>query len=279
MGTPLGDFVRAKRDSIQPESFGIPDRGRRRSPGLRRSDLAARAGISVEYLTRIEQGRDRNPSPAVVNAIADALSLDAAEREHLRYLTKITGGACPSHRRPAPPSREVRPTVLATLQLLEPSPAFVTNRLGDVLAHTTGFELVMRDSGLLETREPNLTRYVFTHPRARTFFPDWDQVADEQAFDLWLGPSVETSEWFTAELAPLAGREFARRLNRHLPPPQVPLRLNHPTAHELRWQRERLELPRTDAQELVVLLPADETTAQAVERLRRRPGGALRAIG
>ncbi|MEV0736201.1 helix-turn-helix transcriptional regulator [Streptomyces sp. NPDC050549] len=279
MGTPLGHFVRAKRDSIQPESFGIPDRGRRRAPGLRRSDLAARAGISVEYLTRIEQGRDRNPSPAVVNAIADALSLDAAEREHLRYLTKITGGACPTHRRPAPPSREVRPTVLATLQLLEPSTAFVTNRLGDVLAHTTGFELVMRGSGLLDGREPNLTRYVFTDPRARTFFPDWDQVADEQAFDLWLGPSLETSEWFTADLAPLAGQEFTRRLNRHLPPPQVPLRLNHPTAHELRWQRERLELPRTDAQELVVLLPADETTAQAVERLRRRPGGALRAIG
>ncbi|MFJ6899500.1 helix-turn-helix domain-containing protein [Streptomyces hokutonensis] len=272
MGTPLGDFVRAKRDSIQPESFGIPDRGRRRSPGLRRSDLAARAGISVEYLTRIEQGRDRNPSPAVVNALADALSLDAAEREHLRYLTKITGGACPSHRRPAPPSREVRPTVLATLQLLEPAPAFVTNRLGDVLAHTTGFELVMRGSGLLETREPNLTRYVFTDPRARTFFPDWDQVADEQAFDLWLGPSLETSEWFTADLAPLAGQEFTRRLNRHLPPPQVPIR----TGHELRWQRERLELPRTDAQELVVFLPADHTTAQALERLHHRT---LRAIG
>src|SRR5689334_10017431 len=98
MGTPLGDFVRAKRDSIQPESFGLVDRSRRRSPGLRRSDLAARAGVSVEYLTRIEQGRDRNPSPAVINALADALSLDAAEREHLRYLAKITGGACAGRR-------------------------------------------------------------------------------------------------------------------------------------------------------------------------------------
>jgi transcriptional regulator with XRE-family HTH domain len=279
MSTPLGDFVRAKRDSIRPESFGIPDRGRRRSPGLRRSELAARAGISVEYLTRIEQGRDRNPSPAVVNALADALSLDAAERDHLRYLAKISGGTCAGRRQPAPPDRHVRPTVLATLQLLEPSAAFVTNRLGDVLAHTAGFELVMRGSGLLEAPEPNLTRYVFTDPRARTFFADWDQMADEQAFDLWLGPSVETSEWFTAELAPLAGQEFTRRLNRHLPPPQVPLRIDHPTGHELRWQRERLELPRTDAQELVVLLPADETTAQAVEHLRRRPGGNLRAIG
>lgn len=75
MGTPLGDFIRSKRDSVQPETLGLPDRGRRRSPGLRRTDLAARAGISVEYLTRIEQGRDRNPSVAVVNALADALSL------------------------------------------------------------------------------------------------------------------------------------------------------------------------------------------------------------
>jgi transcriptional regulator with XRE-family HTH domain len=152
MGTPLGDFVRAKRDSIEPATFGLPERGRRRSPGLRRSDLAARAGISVEYLTRIEQGRDRNPSPAVVNAIADGLSLDAAERDHLRYLTKISGGACVSHRRPEPPGRDVRPTVLATLRLLEPAPAFVTNRLGDVLAHTSGFEWLVRGSGCWTSR-------------------------------------------------------------------------------------------------------------------------------
>src|SRR4051794_40147278 len=131
MGTPLGDFIRAKRDSIQPDSLGLPDRGRRRSPGLRRTDLAARAGIGVEYLTRIEQGRDRNPSVAVVNALADALSLDPSERKHLRYLTKITGGECSTHTRPEPPPREVRPSVLETLRLLEPGVAVVTNRLGD----------------------------------------------------------------------------------------------------------------------------------------------------
>jgi transcriptional regulator with XRE-family HTH domain len=278
VSTPLGDFVRAKRDSIQPESFGLPERGRRRSPGLRRSDLAARAGISIEYLTRIEQGRDRNPSPSVLNALADGLSLDAVEREHLRYLAKITGGACVSARRPAPPDREVRPGVLETLRLLEPGIAFVTNRLGDVLGYTSSFERVMRASGLLETEAPNLTRYVFTDPRARSFFADWDQVADEQAFDLWLGPSANASEWFKAELAPVAGPEFTRRFDRHLPPPRVPLRIDHPIAHELRWQRERLELPRTDAQQLVVLLPADDTTARAVAELGRRGDRVLRAI-
>lgn len=277
MGTPLGDFIRAKRDSIQPESLGLPVHGRRRSPGLRRSDLAARTGISVEYLTRIEQGRDRNPSTAVVNALADALSLDPAERNHLRYLSKITGGECSAHARPAPPPRDVRPSVLETLRLLEPGIAMVTNRLGDVLAHTSGYESVTSGTGLLDSDAPNLTRYVFTDPRAPTFFADWDDVADEQAFDLWLGPSAGSYEWFTAELAPVAGPDFTRRMNRHVVPRRGTLRLNHPSGCELQLLRETLELS-SDAQQLVVFLPADEKTAEAVDQLRRRPHGRLRAI-
>ncbi|MFJ9379619.1 helix-turn-helix domain-containing protein [Streptomyces sp. NPDC101455] len=277
MGSPLGDFIRTTRDSIQPQSLGLPDHGRRRSPGLRRSDLAARAGISVEYLTRIEQGRDRNPSVAVVNALADALSLNPSEREHLRYLTKITGGECSAHTRPAPPRREVRPSVLETLRLLEPGIALVTNRLGDVLAHTSGYEAVTRGTGLLDVDAPSLTRYVFTDPRARTFFTDWDDIADEQAFDLWLGPSVENSEWFTAELARVAGPDFTRRLNRHVVPRRGALRLGHPSGYDLRLLRETLELP-SDAQQLIVLLPADDSTAQALDHLRRGSHGRLRVI-
>ena len=278
MGTPLGDFIRAKRDKIRPATIGLPERDRARAPGLRRSDLAARARISVEYLTRIEQGRDRNPSSAVLNAVADGLSLDAAEREHLRYLAKITGGACTGHKQPVAPPRDVRATVLETLRLLEPGVALVTNRLGDVLAYTTGFELIAREAGLLDSAEPNLTRYLFTDPRARSFFADWDQVADEQAFHLWLGPSAENAEWFTTELAPIAGPEFTRRLSHHIPPPRVPLRLNHPTAGELRWQRETLELPNPDAQQIVIFLPADEATSHAMERLRGEPYATLRAV-
>ncbi|MFJ8489557.1 helix-turn-helix domain-containing protein [Streptomyces sp. NPDC094038] len=270
MGTPLGDFVRTKRDSIQPETLGLPVRGRRRAPGLRRLDLADRAGISVEYLTRIEQGRDRNPSVAVVNALADALSLDPAERAHLRYLAKITGGECVAHPQPAPPRREVRPAVLETLRLLEPGLALVTNRLGDILARTGAYEAVMGGTGLLDAELPNLTRYVFTDARARDLFADWDAVADEQAFDLWLGPSVENSEWFTAELAPVAGADFTRRIDRHAVPARGVLRLRHPSGAGLRLRRQTLDV-REDAQQLVVLLPADEETARAVERLRRPP--------
>jgi len=277
MGSPLGDFIRTTRDNIQPRSLGLPDHGRRRSPGLRRSDLAARAGISVEYLTRIEQGRDRNPSVAVVNALADALSLNSSERDHLRYLAKITGGECSAGTRPVPPRREVRPSVLETLRLLEPGIAMVTNRLGDVLAHTSGYEAVTRGTGLLDGDTPNLTRFVFTDPRARTFFTDWDDIADEQAFDLWRGPSVENSEWFTTELVRVAGPDFTRRLNRHVVPRREALRLSHPSGCELRLLRETLELP-LDAQQLIVLLPADDSTAQALGQLRRGSHGRLRVI-
>ncbi len=234
--------------------------------------------MSVEYLTRIEQGRDRNPSDPVVNGLADALSLDAAERAHLRYLAKISGGACAGHSRPAPPDRTVRPAVRQILELLEPGVAFLTNRLGDVLAHTSGFAAVMRDTGLLDAEQPNVTRYVFTHPRARTTFIDWHQVADEQVFNLWLGPSTESFEWFTADFAPVAGAEFTRRLHRHVPPPQVPLTMAHPRAHRLRWDRETLELPAPDAHQLVIWLPADEMTAAAVDQLRHPRRTTLRAV-
>lgn len=277
MGTPLGDFVRARRDSIQPEALGLPTRDRRRSPGLRRVDLASLAGISVEYLTRIEQGRDSNPSPAVVNALADALGLDPAERGHMLYLTKITGGGCPSHSRPAPPDREVRPTVRRTLEMLEPGAAAVVNRLGDLLAWNGGFGAVFAGTGLLDAAEgtdggfPNLTRYVFTDPRARELFPDWGAVADGQAFDLWTAPSRESSEWMATELAPLAGPEFTGRLQSHVIPERGSLDLAHPEAGALRLQREVMELSSPD-QQLLVLLPADEAAEAALARLRARAG-------
>ncbi|MBB2934689.1 DNA-binding XRE family transcriptional regulator [Amycolatopsis bartoniae] len=274
MGTPLGNFLRTMRDSVQPESLGLPEHGRRRSPGLRRQDLAARAGISVEYLTRLEQGRDRNPSVEVLRALGDALCLDPAQRNHLRYLFKISRGGCVTHPQSGPPRRDVRPPVLRTLRLLEPGIAVVTNRVGDILARTSGFETVTSGTGLLDGDEPNLTRYVFTDPRAGEFFADWDDVADEQVFDLWLGSTLDSAYWLSGELAQVP--EFTRRLHRHVVPRRGPLRLNHPGGPELRLLRETLELS-SDGQSVVVFLPADERTAQAVEALRR-PGGSLRAI-
>jgi transcriptional regulator with XRE-family HTH domain len=277
VSTPLGDFLRARRDTTTPEALGLaPDGRRRRAPGLRRSELAALAGISVEYLVRIEQGRDRGPSPAVVNALAEALHLDVREREHLRHLAKIAGGACAGPL--TQPRQEVRAAVLRVLDQLEPGIALVTNRLGDVLAHSSGFELIARPAGLLDGERPNLTRFVFTDQRSRQLFPDWEQVADEQAFDLWLGPSAERSGRFQAELAPLAGPEFTRRLRRHTLPERAGIRWRLASVGELRFEREVMELPATDAQQLVVLLPADDATVTSLNGLRRAAGSPLRAV-
>jgi hypothetical protein len=156
--------------------------------------------------------------------------------------------------------------------------AVVANRLGDILAHTHAYESVMHAGGLLDTEAPNLTRYVFTDPRARTFFADWDEVADEQAFDLWLAPSAENSEWFRSDLTPLAGPDLTRRLNRHVVPQRGVLRIDHPAGHELRLLRETLEFT-AEAQQLIIFLPADHQTAEAVEQLRHGSRhGTLRAI-
>ena len=184
VSTPLGDFLRARRDATSPESLGVPAGARRRVPGLRRSELASLAGISVEYLVRIEQGRDHNPSISVVNALADALRLDAHEREQLRHLAKRASNTCFGG---VPQSQvDVRPSVRAILAQLEPGIALISNRLGDILVYTSGFDLLARPTGLLDEPRPNITRFVFTDCRARDVFPDWDRIADEHAVDLWL---------------------------------------------------------------------------------------------
>jgi transcriptional regulator with XRE-family HTH domain len=267
VGTPLGDFLRARRDAISPEAVGLPAGDRRRAAGLRRSEVAALAGISVEYLVRIEQGRDRNPSPAVINALADALQLDAAEREHLRHAAKCSSGTCGTAAAPSP-RPDVRPAVRSLLAQLEPGISYVTNRLGDVLAHTSGFDLLARPAGLLDSPSPNLTRFVFTDERARHVFPDWDQVADERAFHLSLGAPSPRSEQLIADLTALAGPEFTDRVRSGRLPRAGPQAWCHPAVGGLLFDRELLEFPAADAQQLVVLLPANDPTSAALGKLR-----------
>jgi len=275
VSTPLGDFLRARRDATSPESLGLSAGPRRRVPGLRRSELASLAGISVEYLVRIEQGRDRNPSISVVNALADALQLDPDERGQLRNLAKRASNQCfggvPQ------PQIEVRPSIRAILDQLEPGIALITNRLGNILAYTSGFELLARPTGLLDEQRPNITRFVFTDDRARELFPDWERIADEQSYDLWLS-ACEESDPLVAEITALAGTQLTERLQRHRPRPGGSQAWRHPELGELRLEREVLELPAADGQQLVILLPADEATAEAVNRMRRTATRTLRAV-
>jgi transcriptional regulator with XRE-family HTH domain len=277
----LGAYLRTRREAVTPAEVGLPGGSRRRTPGLRRAELATLAGISVEYLVRLEQGRDRHPSTQVLAALADALRLSADERLHLRLLAKATAGdgqlLCPAGE---PPARSVRPTVRALLDRLEPTPAFVVNRLGDLLARTTGFERLGGPVGLLDAQPPNLVRFVFTDARARAAYPDWDRVADQLAANLRLESSLDDphAAELVEELSFTAGAPFSDRMQA---PPSLPARsgverLVHPEVGELRLAYESLELP--DDQRLVVYLPADDAASAALDHLAGREPGALRAV-
>ncbi|WP_158853224.1 helix-turn-helix transcriptional regulator [Saccharothrix deserti] len=261
----LGGFLRARREAITPSEVGFPTGTRRRTPGLRRGELAVLAGISVEYLTRLERGRDRHPSAQVLGALADALRLSSHERAHLHRLVKAGGGVlCPAATAPRP----VRPTMLALLDRLEPTPAFVSDAQGDVLAETAGFRRLAAPVGLFDADRPNLARFVFGDARARTAFPDWERVADERAAalraaaDLGDGAAAVLAE----ELSITAGTEFGRRYTASavLPAGTGVEQWQHPEAGTLRLAYESLTVPGDEDHRLVVYLPADAATSHAL---------------
>jgi transcriptional regulator with XRE-family HTH domain len=279
----LGAFLRSRREALAPAAAGLPAGPRRRAPGLRRSEVAMLAGVSVEYLTRLEQGRDRHPSAQVLSALAEALALTLSERTRLYYLAKASDASF-NCKGSVPPARDVRPAVRAVLSQLEPAPALVVNRLSDVLASTDGYRCLMAPAGLMLDRTlpgtglANLARYVFTHPQARSVFPDWQHVADEQVAALKRGP-FRADRHIAAladELTVSAGDEFARRAEQvpGFPRPSGILRLDHPQAGGLRLAYETLDLA-DDDQRLIVYLPADPGTSAALGLLNARPPRAL----
>jgi transcriptional regulator with XRE-family HTH domain len=277
----LGLFLRTRREAVTPADVGLPAGPRRRTPGLRRSELATLAGVSVEYVTRLEQGRDRRPSPPVLSALADALRLSAAERVHLHRLTKSAdaGFNCMGG---AVPARDVRPTVRALLERLEPAPAVLVNRLSELLAWTEGYERLVGPLGMLDGTPPNAARFVLTDDRARAAYPDWERVADEQVASLKQGP-FRADPYVAAladELTVTVGTVFTDRVERlpGLPRASGVTRVVHPEAGELRLAYETLELPADDDQRLLVHVPADAASAAALDALTGLRPGALRAV-
>ncbi|WP_369240260.1 helix-turn-helix transcriptional regulator [Streptomyces sp. R21] len=171
-GTELGRFLRARRARISPAEAGLTvASGMRRTPGLRRAELATLAGISLDYYTRLERGRETRPGPSVLDSLARALRLEDDEHEHLRTLAVIAARIAPE---PAPaPSRTVRPGVKLLLESLRPNPAHVVSRTGDLLAANPGGLRLLAGIEEWPARQRNLARYVFLHPAARTLFHDW----------------------------------------------------------------------------------------------------------
>jgi len=158
---PLGDFLRSRRHGLDPATLGIVSTRRRRTPGLRREEVAERAGISCEWYIKLEQGRNVSASSETIAALARALFLDDAETAYLRKLAMR--GASPCF------VRETVPEIVRKLVLGLPEPAYVTGVRWDVLCWNTSADRLFSFSAMAEA-ERNILHYMLTSPAARSLF-------------------------------------------------------------------------------------------------------------
>ncbi|WP_327432815.1 helix-turn-helix transcriptional regulator [Streptomyces sp. NBC_01236] len=167
-GTPLGDFLRARREALKPQDVGLPEYGRRRVPGLRREEVAMLAGVSSDYYIRLEQGRENSPSPQVVEAVAQALKLDAEAADHLNRLCLTASQRSRDWGR-----ADISQQLLELMNGWEHTPAFVVGPALDIMAANS---LAMAlHSGF--DRFDNLARMVFVDPAGREFYQEWERAA------------------------------------------------------------------------------------------------------
>ncbi|NUU25100.1 MAG: helix-turn-helix domain-containing protein, partial [Streptomycetaceae bacterium] len=180
------EFLTSRRAKITPGRAGLPAGGRRRVPGLRRSEVAALADVSVEYYAKLERGQLAGVSPAVLEAVARALQLDDAERGHLLRLAQAADGSdvlTRPRRRGTARQPVLHPSLQWTLDAITAGPAFVRNgRMDLVAANALGRAFyadayAFADIGA-DGRPANLARFQFLDPAARTFYPDWELGAD-----------------------------------------------------------------------------------------------------
>ncbi|MGW4461647.1 helix-turn-helix domain-containing protein [Micromonospora sp. NPDC004704] len=256
----LGEFLRARRELVRPEDVGISRGvGMRRVPGLRREEVAMLAGISSDYYLRLEQGRDRNPSIQVLDALATVLQLDP---EATAYMIGLTGERASHLRRLAQssPRRRTSPQLervpASILQLIDgwpTNPAYVQNRFSDVLAVNS------LAAALSPNYAPgvNLLRAVFLDPAERDLRRDWEEVTEEGVANLraLAGPDVDDPRLveLVGELSVRSDR-FRRLWGRHDVQPKRGRisRLTHPQVGEIDLQGNKLAIGGTDDLILVV---------------------------
>src|ERR1700761_9270325 len=164
----LGAYLKDRRTKLDPAALGFP-MARRRTPGLRREEVAQRASVSATWYTWLEQGRGGAPSPAVLERIASALMLTDVEREHMFLLAL---GRPPEVRYQA--TDAVTPRLQRVLDALELSPALVKTPTWDIVAWNRAASAVLIDYGTLAAEERNILRLIFRHPQVRAAQTDWE---------------------------------------------------------------------------------------------------------
>jgi transcriptional regulator with XRE-family HTH domain len=265
-GNALGEYLRARRELVSPESAGIPHTGRRRVPGLRRDELSLLAGMSTDYYVRLEQGRDRNPSPQVLDALARALQLDAEATAHLHALA---GPERHAHRSAQPPEH-VPPSIRQLITGWHATPAYVQGRRLDVLAANP----LAGALSPLFTPGVNLLRAAFLDPTVRTLFGDhWESLAHNGIAGLraLIGPEVDDPlNELVGELS-VRSDQFRRLWARHDIRGRISggrRHMHHPQVGELELHYENLQISGTDGQTLIIYhADPGSRTEQALARL------------
>jgi transcriptional regulator with XRE-family HTH domain len=264
LGDVLGEYLRARGEVVSRESAGITHIGRRRVPGLRRDELSLLAGVSTDYYVRLEQGRDRNPSPQVLDALAQALQLNDEATAHLHALARPEGRARRSTQRP----EGVPPSIQQLIAGWHDTPAYVQGRRLDVLAANPLATALSPQF----TPGVNLLRTAFLDPDVRTLYGDqWELLAQSTIAGVraLLGPEVDDPlvNELVGELS-VRSDHFRTLWARHDVRARMSggtRRMHHPQVGELELHYENLQIAGTDGQTLIVYhADAGSPTAQAL---------------
>ncbi|WP_457317157.1 helix-turn-helix transcriptional regulator [Sinomonas sp. RB5] len=259
----FGRFLRAMRGRLSPEEAGLPTAGARRVPGLRREEIALMAGVSTDYYTRLEQGRNIHPSRSVLDAVARALRLDEGERAHMIDLLEH----CALSQRTPVPQETVRPALRQLLASVGTVPALVLGRRTDVLAGNRLAFLLLADFAAMPVGERNLTRWMILDPAARELFTDWHAVAAEAAgalrVDIGRHPNDPQANQLVGDLA-VHSEEFRQWWAGHrvVTTHAGTLRLRHPVVGDLELSFEDLA-PRHDPDQTLRVFTAAPGSASA----------------
>ncbi|MFG2429055.1 helix-turn-helix transcriptional regulator [Streptomyces sp. NPDC048590] len=269
----LGAFLRARRARVTPGDVGLPAGGRRRTPGLRREEVAQLAGVGVTWYTWLEQGRARNASDQVLEAVARVLRLDAAEHRHLMVLAGR--GTAPE---PGPPM-DLRPEHTAVLAKLLPYPAAVQTDCYDLVAANRTYRYLFADLDTYPVEERNCAWLMFTEPSWRNSLVDEDTVLREITARLRnRQPEHRDDPRWNALIARL--RQESPDFVRHWESYEVAgdrtqqRRYVSPRVGSLDVQFQSLWLDRARGERIIVMTPLDHTTAQRLERLDSLVGAA-----
>jgi transcriptional regulator with XRE-family HTH domain len=264
----LAAFLRSRRERIAPEQVGLPPASRRRTPGLRREEVATLAGVGVTWYTWLEQGRDINASPQVLDAVARTLLLDPHERDHLFRLADTPDGSAQAECATLPPTAQV------LLDQLDPYPACVRNARYDILAWNQAYDHLIGPLGDLSYEERNSLWRMFTSPTCRAATLDWEEGVRRMVGEYRAAMAEHVAEpaWkcLVSRLSK-ASPEFAKLWERHevANPENLTKRYLHPDVGLLRLNYTHLWLGQRLGTRMTTYTPADDETRERLFRLRR----------